>query len=70
LFRGASADAGTTWRWEPITANSTCDNLRPIIPSWDDMRTALVWLRGTYTNNRGQWTTKVVALLLPPHVKT
>jgi hypothetical protein len=66
LFRGTSRDAGKTWRWEPITANSTVDNLRPIVPRWDDPRTALVWMRGTYRRNRGEWTTAVVALILPP----
>src|SRR3989442_15692373 len=31
LFRGSTRDSGATWRWEPITANSTVDNLRPIV---------------------------------------
>src|SRR5439155_198083 len=59
-------DSGATWRWEPITANSTVDNLRPIVPRWKDARTALVWMRGTYRNNHGEWTTAVVATILPP----
>jgi hypothetical protein len=42
------------------------DNLRPIIPKWDDPRTALLWMRGTYRANRGEWTSAVVALILPP----
>jgi hypothetical protein len=55
------------WRWQPITANSTVDNLRPLVPKWKDKRTALVWMRGpSYTNNHGTWTTTVVALVLPP----
>jgi hypothetical protein len=66
LFRGSTPDSGATWRWEPITANSRVDNLRPIVPRWDDPRTALVWMRGTYRNNRGEWTTAVVATILPP----
>jgi hypothetical protein len=41
------------------------DNLRPIVPKWDDPRTALVWMRGTYRHNRGEWTTAVVGLILP-----
>jgi hypothetical protein len=65
LYRGRTADSGATWNWEPITANSAADNLRPIIPRWDDPRTALIWMRGEYRNNRGEWRTKVVALLLP-----
>jgi len=66
LYRGATRDFGATWRWEPITANSTVDNLRPIVPKWKDPRTALVWMRGRYRNNRGEWTTAVVATVLPP----
>jgi hypothetical protein len=66
LFRGTTPDGGVTWRWEPITANSKMDNLRPIVPAWDDPRTILVWMRGTYRNNRGDWTTAVVATILDP----
>jgi hypothetical protein len=65
LFRGETSDGGATWRWTPITANSTMDNLRPIVPKWDDPRTALVWMRGNYRANRGEWTTAVVAMILP-----
>jgi len=68
LFRGDTTDGGLTWQWTPITANSTLDNLRPIVPKWNDRRTALVWMRGTYTHNHGQWTTTVVALILPPNI--
>jgi hypothetical protein len=45
------------------------DNLRPIVPPWHDARTVLVWMRGTYRNNRGEWTTAVVATILPPPAK-
>jgi hypothetical protein len=69
LFRGISADSGRTWRWEPITANSGADNLRPVVPQWRDARTALVWMRGSYRRNRGDWTTAVVATILPPASK-
>ena len=66
LFRGTTRDFGATWSWEPITANSTMDNLRPLVPRWKDRRTALVWMRGSYKNNHGEWTTAVVATILPP----
>jgi hypothetical protein len=66
LFRGTTLDSGKTWRWEAITANSTVDNLRPIVPKWNDKRTALVWMRGTYKNNHGEWSTAVVAMILAP----
>lgn len=66
IFRGETPDGGVHWSWEPITANSTVDNLRPLVPKWKDARTALVWMRGpSYTNNHGTWTTAVVALILP-----
>jgi hypothetical protein len=54
------------WTWTPFTRNSTYDNLRPIIPKWSDRRTALVWMRGKYANNHGEWSTSVVAVIVPP----
>jgi hypothetical protein len=69
LFRGTTADGGTTWRWEPLTANSTVDNLRPVVPAWRDPRTALAWMRGAYRHNRGDWATAVVATILPPRAR-
>lgn len=65
LYRGTTRDFGATWKWEPITAHSTDDNLRPLVPKWNDPRTALVWMRGKYEQNRGKWTTAVVATILP-----
>jgi len=66
LFRGETTDRGATWTWTPITTNSTTDNLRPIVPKWNSNRTALVWMRGTYRHNHGDWVTAVVATILPP----
>ncbi|MGD1155264.1 MAG: BNR-4 repeat-containing protein [Terriglobia bacterium] len=67
LFRGETHDGGAHWRWQPVTANSTVNNLRPLVPKWKDKRTALVWMRGpSYANNHGDWTTAVVAVILPP----
>jgi len=66
LFRGTTPDGGKTWHWQPLTANSTVDNLRPIVPPWHDARTGLFSMRGTYRSNRGDWTTAVVATILPP----
>lgn len=65
IFRGNTTDGGRSWSWTAITADSTADNLRPIVPKWNDPRTALVWMRGEYMNNHGEWTTAVVALILP-----
>ncbi len=65
IFRGTTKDSGATWSWQPVTANSKLDNLRPCVPRWDDARTALVWMRGTYTSTRGIWRSAIVALILP-----
>ena len=65
LFKGTTADEGQTWIWSPITKDSTVDNLRPLVPKWNDSRTALVWMRGEYRHNHGDWDTAVVALILP-----
>jgi len=49
IYKGVTADAGQTWNWTPITQNSSVDNLRPIVPTWDNDHSALIWFRGTYT---------------------
>jgi putative BNR repeat neuraminidase len=66
LFRGVRDERSSKWNWTPFTHNSTADNLRPIIPKWSDPRTALVWMRGAYMNNHGEWNTAVVAVIVPP----
>jgi hypothetical protein len=65
LYRGTRRSTGSKWKWESLTANSTVDNLRPIVPKWKDSRTAVVWMRGKYESNRGKWSTAVVALIIP-----
>ncbi len=49
IFEGNTINGGSTWAWAPITYNSTMDNIRPIVPKWDNQHTALLWMRGTYT---------------------
>lgn len=66
IFQGVTTDQGRTWRWRSITRDSTQDNLRPLVPRWDGPGTILVWMRGTYKNNHGEWTTAVVATRLDP----
>ncbi|MCA9139486.1 MAG: BNR-4 repeat-containing protein [Planctomycetales bacterium] len=46
LFEGNTSDGGKSWRWTAITANSTADNLRPIIPKWDSDHRVLLWAKG------------------------
>jgi hypothetical protein len=68
IFRGVTGDRGKTWQWTPVTANSPTDNLRPLVPVWPDAegRTLLVWMRGAYQVNRGEWSTAVAATMLGP----
>ena len=63
IYKGVTTDDGTTWTWTAITENSTYDNLRPIIPQWDDDNTALLWWRGTYSTSQYA-DTAVVGLIL------
>ena len=49
LYEGTTINAGSTWEWAPVTADSTADNLRPIVPIWAGDQRALLWLRGEYT---------------------
>jgi hypothetical protein len=49
IFEGTTTNGGASWAWTPITLNSAVDNLRPIVPEWDDEHTALLWMRGRYT---------------------
>lgn len=68
LFRGETRDGGNSWRWTPVTSNSSMDNLRPMVPIWKEAHgsSIVVWMRGGYRINRGEWTTAVVSTLLPP----
>ncbi|HVK06410.1 MAG TPA: BNR-4 repeat-containing protein [Armatimonadaceae bacterium] len=66
LFHGRTRDGGATWKWTPVTRDSPADNLRPIVPIWDDPdRVVLIWMRGAYHHNQGPWDTRVVARILP-----
>ncbi|MBN1577096.1 MAG: T9SS type A sorting domain-containing protein [Chitinispirillaceae bacterium] len=47
LFKGTTGDHGQTWNWVPITSRSNRDNLSPVVPVWNEHRTALLWMRGT-----------------------
>jgi hypothetical protein len=66
LFRAERTESSGKWQWTPFTRNSTVDNLRPVIPHWNDRRTAIVWMRGSYVHNHGEWYTALVAAIVPP----
>ncbi len=46
IFAGSTSDGGECWSWQPVTANSTMDNIRPVVPKGN--RFTLIWLRGVY----------------------
>ena len=64
IWRGTTCDNGATFKWTPVTARSTVDNIRPIVPKWDSSHTALLWLNGTYTTAQN-YAMKVVGLVGP-----
>jgi hypothetical protein len=47
IYRGETLDGGRSWRWTPVTSDSTVDNLRPVVAAGGG-RKVLLWLRGTY----------------------
>ncbi|MCA8977513.1 MAG: BNR-4 repeat-containing protein [Planctomycetes bacterium] len=46
LFLGRTRDDGASWTWQPLTADSTADNLRPTVPRWRAGRCVVLWTRG------------------------
>jgi hypothetical protein len=62
IYEGVTCDHGKTWKWVPITQNSTWDNLRPIVPKWDSSHLALLWLRGTFNSDQS-YALSVVGLI-------
>jgi hypothetical protein len=62
IWKGVTCDDGATFEWEPVTANSQMDNLRPVVPKWDAANRAVLWLRGSYTSAQS-YNFKVVGLI-------
>jgi rhamnogalacturonyl hydrolase YesR len=62
IWKGVSCDNGTSFKWEPVTANSTMDNLRPVVPKWDKNNTVLLWMRGDY-HSAQNYDTDIVGIL-------
>lgn len=65
IFHGTTTDGGRTWKWEAVTANSTVDNIRPVMPVWEEGISALLWLRGTYTTYTNYDLAAVGVITLP-----
>ena len=61
IWKGVTCDDGATFAWEPVTANSDVDNIRPVVPKWNTSETALLWLRGTYAKAQ-EYDLKVVGI--------
>ncbi len=62
LFEGISEDDGGSFSWTAITQNSTMDNIRPIIPTWEGGKRIVLWLRGSYTTYE-DFDTQVVGII-------
>jgi hypothetical protein len=50
IHRGFTGDGGLSFAWNPITADSTADNLRPVVPQGHGRSHALLWFQGTYAS--------------------
>ena len=62
IWKGTTYDNGGKWTWTPITQNSVRNNIRPIVPFWDENNTVLLWCRGTY-NSAQNFDAAVVGIL-------
>lgn len=62
IFEGNSSDVGASWKWSPITQNSSVDNIRPVVPRGVNGSTVLVWMRGRYETYR-KYNTSIVGLV-------
>jgi len=61
IYRGRTRDGGATFEWEPVTAGSTVDNLRPMVPPGDPSVHAVCWFRGSMSSSQA-YSTDVVVL--------
>jgi autotransporter-associated beta strand protein len=61
IWKGVTADGGLTFSWQPITGNSTVDNLRPYIPRRFGGEPCVLWFLGTYTSYTS-FSTEIVGL--------
>ena len=69
IYKGVTGDGGGSWKWQPLTENSSQDNLRPIVPAHHPGGTFVLWLRGVYRAYT-DYQTEVVACVSPAAVKT
>jgi len=69
IWKGVTADGGLTFSWQPITGNSTVDNLRPYIPRRFGGEPCVLWFRGTYASYTS-FNTGIVGLFTSKIVQT
>jgi hypothetical protein len=50
IFEGTTVDGGANWTWQPVTNDSSVDNIRPVVPRGSTGDTQLIWMRGEYTS--------------------
>jgi hypothetical protein len=61
IFEGITSDGGKSWKWSPVTFESSVDNLRPVVPRSSLARTVLLWMRGNY-NSYTDYDVQIVGL--------
>ena len=49
IWKGVTSDGGLSFAWEPITMNSTTENLRPYVPRCNGGEECVMWYQGTYS---------------------
>ena len=64
LFAGTIEETGVPVAWQPLTRNSTVDNIRPIMPAWDSDRRVILWMRGSYSKYK-DFNTQIVGIIQP-----
>lgn len=63
IFMGTTCDEGATFSWVPVTENSPKDNLRPIVPAWDDKHMVLLWFTANYSTAQS-YDAEVVGMII------
>jgi hypothetical protein len=65
IWKGVTCDDGATFTWTPMTMNSANENLRPVVPKWDETNYVLGWFRGNYQTAQ-MYTAEVVGIIHKP----
>jgi len=60
IFKGTKAT--NVWKWQQLTFNTDCDNLRPVVPLNHNYKNCVIWVRGEY-NSCSDFQTGIVGVL-------